>query len=218
MANLFSSLKTKYSVEILKKEYEKLDLKYRELLTKYAILDNIHELVKRKSEIFKELQELEAKLDIAKVTVSQKENLDIYYDAENLFIGIVDTGNSENRFVVKAFNYLNGHFEWSYDELKYKGCKVYKDIDDASNYFGIDAEKNLVEDKTNINIISWIRYLDLAKLIGLKIPRNNNVSISDVRKIMNIIASYDLNKLNLSEIVYSLDANKKQKRRIKKRK
>ena len=218
MANLFSSLKTKYSVEVLKKEYEELNSKYLQLLTKYDILDNLDELVTKKSEVFKELQELEAKLDVAKMAVSQKENLDIYYDSEDLFIGVIDTDNSENRFVVKAFNYLKGHFKWSNDKLKYIGCKVYKDIDDANNYFGRDAENNLVKDKTNINIISWVNYADLAKIIGLKVPGNNNVSISDVRKTISIIASYDLNKLNLREILYSLGENKKQKRRIKKRK
>lgn len=215
MANLFSSLKTKYNFDVLKKEYEELDLKYRELLTKYAILDDLDEIVKRKSEIFKELQELEAKLDEAKMAVSQKENFDIYYNAEDLMIGIVSTG--ENRFV-KAFNYLTGQFEWSRTESKYIGSKLYKDIDDVNNYFSRDKDNNIVKDKTNINIISWVRYSDLAKLIGLKIPKNNSVSISDVRKAMSIIASYDLNKLSLKEIVYSLGANKEQNQRSKKRK
>lgn len=49
MTDLFNSLKAKYSIDLLKKEYECLDLKYRELLTKYNILNNIDELVKRKS-------------------------------------------------------------------------------------------------------------------------------------------------------------------------
>ncbi len=218
MANLFNSLKTKYNFEVLKKEYEELDLKYRELLTKYNILNDLDELVKRKGKIFQELQELEAKLDEAKIAVSQKENVDIYYNAEDLMIGVVDTGNSENRFAVKAFNYLNGQFEWSHTELKYIGSKLYKDLDDVNNYFSRDDDDNIVKDKTNINIIDWIRYSDLAEIIGLKIPRNNSVSISDVRKIMNIIASYDLNKLSLREIVYSLRANKEQKERMKKRK
>ena len=218
MANLFNSLKTKYNFEVLKKEYEELDLKYRELLTKYNILNDLDELVKRKGKIFQELQELEAKLDEAKIAVSQKENVDIYYNAEDLMIGVVDTGNSENRFAVKAFNYLTGQFEWSHTELKYIGSKLYKDLDDVNNYFSRDDDDNIVKDKTNINIIDWIRYSDLAEIIGLKIPRNNSVSISDVRKIMNIIASYDLNKLSLREIVYSLRANKEQKERMKKRK
>ncbi len=216
MANLFNSLKIKYNFDVLKKEYEELDLKYRELLAKYAILDDLDEIVKRKSEIFKELQELEAKLDEAKMAVSQKENLDIYYDAEDLMIGIVSTG--ENRYVVKAFNYLTGHFEWSRTESKYIGSKLYKDIDDVNNYFSRDIGNNIVKDKTNINIIGWVRYSDLAEIIGLKIPKNNSVSISDVRKAMSIIASYDLNKLSLKEIVYSLGANKKQNQRSKKRK
>ncbi len=217
MADLFSNLKTKYNFEVLKKEYEELDLKYRELLTKYNILDDLDELVKRKNEIFEELHELEAKLGEAKMAVSQKENLDIYYDAKDLLIGVVDTGDNENRFVVKAFNYLTGQFVWSPDKLKYIGSKVYKDIDDANNYFSRDEDNNIVKDKTNINIVSWISYFNLAELIGLKVPKKNIISINDVRKVINIIASYDLNKLNLREIIYSLGANKKQKQRMKKR-
>ena len=217
MADLFSNLKTKYNFEVLKKEYEELDLKYRELLSKYNILDDLDELVKRKSEIFEELHELEAKLGEAKMAVSQKENLDIYYDAKDLLIGVVDTGDNENRFVVKAFNYLTGQFVWSNDKSKYIGSKVYKDIDDANNYFSRNADNNIVKDKTNINIVSWISYFNLAELIGLKVPKKNIISINDVRKVINIIASYDLNKLNLREIIYSLGANKKQKQRMKKR-
>lgn len=217
MADLFNSFKTKYNFEGLKKEYEELDLKYRELLTKYNILDDLDELVKRKSEIFEELYELEIKLGGAKMAFSQKENLDIYYDAKDLLIGVVDTGDNENRFVVKAFNYLTGQFVWSPDKLKYIGSKVYKDIDDANNYFSRDEDNNIVKDKTNINIVSWISYFNLAELIGLKVPKKNIISINDVRKVINIIASYDLNKLNLREIIYSLGANKKQKQRMKKR-
>lgn len=198
-----------------RKEYEELDLKYRELLTKYAILDNLDELVTKKSEVFKELQRLKDELNDVRIKVSKKEEEMMRYDATKLVIGIVEY---HDEYSIHVYTHLrNTYFRDKWDN-NYRYCKIYKDIECSSNLLGIDDKNKKVADKTNVNVTEFIKYLDLVKLIDPKLAREKSVTLKDIEGALSVFANYDLSKVNMEEIVYSLKAIKKsrsRKRRLK---
>ncbi len=208
---------TSIDEDILKKreEYEELDLKYRELLTKYAILDNIDELVNKKSELFKELQSLEEELNRVKIKISKKEEEMMHYDATKLVIGIVEY---YGEYSIHIYTYLRSTYFWDTWANNYRNCKIYKDIECSSDLLGIDDQNKKVADKTNVNVIDFIKYLDLVKLIDPKLAKEKSVTLKDIEEALSVLANYDLSKVNMEEIVYSLKAiqrDKKRKRRLK---
>ena len=198
-----------------RKEYEELDLKYRELLTKYAILDNIDELVNKKSALFKELQSLEEDLNSVKIKISKKEEEMMRYDATKLVIGIVEY---YDEYSIHVYTHLRNTTFWDKWVNSYRSCKIYKDIECSSNLLGIYDENKKVADKTNVNVTEFIKYLDLVKLIDPKLAREKSVTLKDIEGALSVFANYDLSKVNMEEIVYSLKAIKKsrsRKRRLK---
>ena len=197
-----------------RKEYEELDLKYRELLTKYAILDNIDELVTRKSAIFKELEILEHELNDVRIKVSKKEEEMMRYDAKNLIVGIV----KNNGYSIRVFTYFEKglYYNSTYDTLSY--YKIYKDIDNPNNKLALNVQKAIMPDHTNVNVKEYIDYIYLAELIGQKFSKGKSVTSKDIEGALSVFANYDLSKVNMEEIVYSLKAIKKsrsRKRRFK---
>ncbi len=197
-----------------RKEYEELDLKYRELLTKYAILDNIDELVTRKSAIFKELESLEHELNDVRIKVSKKEEEMMRYDAKNLIVGIV----KNNGYSIRVFTYFEKglYYNSTYDTLSY--YKIYKDIDNPNNKLALNVQKAIMPDHTNVNVKEYIDYIYLAELIGQKFSKGKSVTSKDIEGALSVFANYDLSKVNMEEIVYSLKAIKKsrsRKRRFK---
>ena len=197
-----------------RKEYEELDLKYRELLTKYAILDNIDELVTRKSEIFEELESLEEELNNVKIKISKQEEM-MRYDVTKLIVGIV---KYYDEYSIHIYTHLRNTYFWDKWSDNYRSCKIYKDIECSSNLLGIDDENKIVADNTNVNVTEFIKYLDLVKLIDSKLTKKKSATLKDIEEVLSVFANYDLSKVNMEEIIYSLKAIKKsrsRKRRFK---
>ncbi len=196
-----------------RKEYKELDLKYRELLTKYDILDNLDELVTKKNEVFKELQKLKDELNDVRIKVSKKEEM-MRYDAKNLIVGIV----KNNGYSIRVFTYFEKglYYNSAYDTLSY--YKIYKDIDNPNNKLALNVQKAIAPDYTNVNVKGYIDYIYLAELIGQKFSKGKSVTSKDIEGALSVFANYDLSKVNMEEIVYSLKAITKirsRKRRFK---
>ncbi len=188
------------------KEYKELDLKYRELLTKYAIIDNIEELILRKRKLFEEIEILEAKLNNTKVKVKNKEMSLPRYDAKKLLIAITYDSISK-KYSVNTFTYLKNVTYRDEFLNAYSNCQIYKDINDANRHFGIDGGK-IVKSETNVCVLGWISYLKLADLINQVLPKDKSVTIMDINEALSVFDNYDLTKVNMAEIYYSLKSIK----------
>ncbi len=197
-----------------KKRYAVTESKYNELLTKYELVDDFDELVAKRSELFREIQELEDRLNGIRKPVSEKDReMMTRYDADKLCVAIIW---EQFELLVKVFNYdYRGDSYWKGDILKYH--YFYKDIDYANNYIAF-AEGKVNKDKSNVNVLGFVGYSKLAKLIGQKLPKDKSVSLLEIKEALKVFDNFDLTKVNMEEIIYSLESLQKNQRKGKVRK
>lgn len=193
----------------IKKRYADTELRYNELLTKYELADDFDELVAKRSELFREIQELEDRLNGVKEAVSEKDReMMTRYDADELVVAVIK--NDEGELLIKVFNYnYKGKPYWKENMRIYP--YFYKDIDCADNYI-VFAEGKVNKDNSNVNVLGFVKYSILAELIGQKLPRDGSVSLLEIKEALKIFDNFDLTKVNMEEIIYSLKSLQKNRK------
>lgn len=196
--------------ERLKKRYADTELRYNELLTKYELVDNIDELVVKRSELFGEIKELEDRLNGIRKPVSEKDReMMTRYDADELVVAIIK--NDEGELLIKVFNYDHKGVSYWKDGFLVD-CYVYKDIDCANNYIAF-VKGTVNKDDSNVNVLGFVEYSKLAKLIGQKLSKDKSVSLLEIKEALKIFDNFDLTKVTMEEIIYSLKSLQQNQRK-----